>query len=75
MKAIVKQTFQPLELTIKFETLEELQAFELIFYTSAIVESEFISKRFNSDVITNALPRSHTDEQFTEFIKDLEAYF
>lgn len=75
MKATVKQAFEPLELTIKFETLEELQAFEVIFYTSAIVESEFISKRFNSDVITNALPRSYTDEQFLEFVKDLEAHF
>ena len=75
MKAAIKQIFQPLELTIRFETLEELQAFEVIFYASAIVESEFISKRFNSDAITNALPRSHTDEQFTQFIKDLEAYF
>lgn len=75
MKAAIKQKFQPLELTIKFETLEELQAFEVIFYTSAIVESEFISKRFNSEVITNALPRSHTDEQFTQFIKDLEVHF
>ncbi len=44
MKATVKQVFEPLELTIKFETLEELQAFEVIFYASAITESSFIAK-------------------------------
>jgi len=30
MKTAIKQAFVPLELTIKFETLEELQAFEVI---------------------------------------------
>ncbi len=75
MKATVNQTFEPLELTIKFETLEELQAFEVIFYTSAITEASFIEKHLNTDVITNALPKSHTDEQFLEFIRDLEAHF
>ena len=49
MKANVKQTFEPPELKIKFETLEELQAFEVIFYRYAI---------------TDALPKVHTDKEF-----------
>ena len=75
MKAIAKQNPIPLELNLKFETLEELQAFEMIFHVSAIVEADFLEKHLDTDVISNALPGSFTTEQLDEFIADIERHF
>ena len=75
MKAIAKQNPIPLELTLSFETLEELQAFEMIFHVSAIVEASFLHKHLNADEISDALPRSFCDEQLNEFIADIERHF
>ena len=61
MKAVSKQNPIPLKLTLEFETLEELQAFEMIFHASAIVEAEFLHKYLNTDVISEALPQSFSD--------------
>jgi len=61
MKAVSKQNPIPLKLTLEFETLEELQAFEMIFRASAIVEAEFLHKYLNTDVISEALPQSFSD--------------
>jgi len=51
MKAIAKQNPIPLKLTLEFERLEELQAFEMIFHVSAIVDAIHL----NTDVISEAL--------------------
>ena len=75
MKAIAKQNPIPLKLTLEFETLEELQAFEMIFHVSAIVEADFLHKHLNTDVISDALPGSYSDEQLDEFIADIERHF
>ena len=75
MKAVSKQNPIPLELTLEFETLEELQAFEMIFHVSAIVEADFLHKHLNTDVISDALPGSYSDEQLDEFIADIERHF
>ena len=75
MKAKAKQQPIPLKLTLEFETLEELQAFEMIFQVSAIVEADFLHKHLNSDMISNALPGSFSDEQLDEFIADIERHF
>ncbi len=71
MKAIAKQHPIPLKLTLEFETLEELQAFEMIFHVSAIVEAMHL----DTDVISEALPGSFSDEQLDEFIADIERHF
>ena len=75
MKAIAKQHPIPLKLTLEFETLEELQAFEMIFHVSAIVDASFLHKHLITDVISNALPGSFSDEQLDEFIADIERHF
>ena len=71
MKAIAKQNPIPLKLTLEFETIEELQAFEMIFRVSAIVEAMHL----DTDVISDSLPGSFSDEQLDEFIADIERHF
>ena len=71
MKAKAKQNPIPLKLTLEFETLEKLQAFEMIFHVSAIVEAMHL----NTDVISDELPGSFSDEQLDEFIADIERHF
>jgi hypothetical protein len=39
------------------------------------VEADFLEKHFNTDVISDALPGSFTDEQLDEFIADIELHF
>jgi len=53
----------------------ELQAFEMIFQVSAIVEADFLHKHLDTDVISDALPGSFSDEQLGEFIADIERHF
>ncbi len=54
---------------------EELQAFEMIFQVSAIVEADFRHKHLNTDIIPKVLLRSFSDEQLDEFIADIERHF
>ncbi len=61
----------PFNLSLEFETLEELQAFEMIFHVSAIVDAMHL----DTDMISNALPGSFSDEQLDEFIADIERHF
>ena len=75
MKAISKQNPIPLKLSLEFETLEEPQAFETIFHVSAIVEADFLHKHLNTEVISDALPGSYSDEQLDEFIANIERHF
>jgi len=75
MKAIAKQNPTPIKLTLEFDTLEELQAFEMIFHVFAIVEADFLFKLLNTDVISEVLPGSFSDEQLDEFITDIEWHF
>ena len=51
MKAVSKQNPIPLKLSLEFETLEELQSFEMIFHVSAIVEAMHL----DTDVILDTL--------------------
>ena len=75
MKVSTKPSLIPYELSLMFETLEELQAFEMIFQASAIVEADFLHKHLDTDTISDALPGSYSDEQLTEFIADVERHF
>ena len=61
MKATTKTNPVPFKFMLEFEKLEELQAFEMIFRASAIVEAEFLHKYLNTDVISEALPQSFSD--------------
>jgi hypothetical protein len=75
MKIDVKKNYLPLKLTLEFETLEELQAFESIFQVSAIIESEFIAKHLDTENISDSLPRLFKDEQVDQLINDLELHY
>lgn len=61
MKVLTHNKPIPLKLSLGFETLEELQAFEMIFHVSAIIEADFLHKHLNTDVISNVLPGSFSD--------------
>jgi hypothetical protein len=75
MKIDVKKNYLPLKLTLEFETLEELQAFESIFQVSVIVESEFIAKYLDTEKISNLLPGMAKDEHVDQLINDLELHY
>ena len=75
MKAKVKQKSVSLELTIKFESSEELQAFEIFFQALAIVEADFLHKHLDTDLISDVLSGSFRDEQLDEFIATIERHF
>ncbi len=47
----------------------------MIFHVSAIVEANYLHKHLNTDVISDALPGSYSDEQLDEFIADIERHF
>ena len=47
----------------------------MIFHVSAIVDASFLHKHLITDVISNALPGSFSDEQLDEFIADIERHF
>ena len=59
-----------IELTLKFEPLEELQAFEMIFHVSAVVKADFLHKHSYTDLISDALLGSYSDGQLDEFIAE-----
>jgi len=66
MKAIIKQIFEPLELTLKLD---------MIFQVSAIVETDFLHRHLDMDEISNALLGSYSDEQLDEIKADIERHF
>ncbi|KAA3613638.1 MAG: hypothetical protein DWQ03_12430 [Calditrichaeota bacterium] len=75
MKVSTKPSLIPFELTLKFETLEELQAFEMLFHVAAVMEAEFIRKHFDAKAISAFLPKSYIEEQLDEVIADVERHY
>ena len=55
--------------------MEELQALEMVFHVSVIVEADFLHKHLHTDVISDVLPGSYSDEQLDEFLADMERHF
>ncbi|KAA3618566.1 MAG: hypothetical protein D8M58_21520 [Calditrichaeota bacterium] len=75
MKVSTKPSLIPFELSLKFETLEELQAFEMLFHVAAVMEADFIEKHLGSNGISAFLPNSYTEEQLNEVIADVERHY
>jgi hypothetical protein len=74
MKAtsIVKQTFQPVKLTITFETKEELLIFYNIFNHGWI--TEYAHEYINDEIIRDELTKAYPDTQaaYYEFFCGLD---
>ncbi|KAA3616763.1 MAG: hypothetical protein DWQ03_01215 [Calditrichaeota bacterium] len=75
MKVSTKPSLIPFELILKFETLEELQAFEMIFQVAAVMEAEFFEKHLGSNGISAFLPKSYTEEQLDDVLTDVERHY
>jgi len=75
MKVSTKPSLIPFELTLKFETLKELQAFEMIFHVAALMEADFIEKHLDTKAILAFLPKSYTEEQLNDVLADIERHY